>query len=106
VSIRENDYVSQTLTFTVSLDGPAVGNETVLVFTNDGTATAGIDYAGKSQTLAFLPGETSKTFSVTIFKERDWMGQPESDLRFFARLSTAMNVVIADGEGVAMITER
>jgi Calx-beta domain len=106
VAIKENDYVSQTLTFTVSLDGPAVGNETVLVFTNDGTASAGIDYAGKSQTVVFLPGETTKTFSVTIFKERDWLGQPESDLRFYARMSSAVNVMIADGEGVAMITEK
>jgi Calx-beta domain-containing protein/VCBS repeat protein len=64
-------------TYTVSEDGGsaviavsrvegATGTVTVDYATSNGTATAGSDYTATSGTLAFVQGETAKTFSVPI----------------------------------------
>lgn len=65
---------SKTMLFTVGLTAPATSNISVTVSTSDLTfgpanllAHAGVDYQAKSQVLTFAPGETSKTFAVTIY---------------------------------------
>lgn len=63
---------SQTAVITVTRTGSTSGSSTVQYATSDGTAiggaacTAGVDYISASGTLTFAPGETSKTFNVSL----------------------------------------
>ena len=50
----------------VMLDQASVGVQRVSYTTINGTATAGTDYVGTSGTLAFLPGEVTKTVRVFL----------------------------------------
>ncbi len=64
-----NYYVNEnviTTTVLVRLSGPSSQTVTVDYATGDGTAIAGSDYAPASGTLIFAPGETSKSFIVSI----------------------------------------
>src|SRR5690606_24753709 len=78
--------------------------ETITVFgdTSNGTATAGEDYgAVVGSTGVFAPGVTVRTFRVLV--AGDTVGEP--DETFFVDLSTAINAVIADGQGVGTILD-
>jgi len=57
---------SKSLSFTLKLAKPDVQARSVTLATSNLTAIAGVDYVAKAQTITFNPGETSKTFSVTI----------------------------------------
>jgi hypothetical protein len=67
VTVTEGTGGATTATFTVTLS-PASGQVvTVNVATADGTATSPDDFTARpATTLTFNPGETTKTFSVTI----------------------------------------
>lgn len=54
---------------TVVRSGGAAGPVSVRFFTVDGTATAGLDYTGVSNTLSFASGETTKTFAVPVLED-------------------------------------
>lgn len=58
-----------TATITVLRTGGSMGAVTVDYATSDGTATAGSDYSATSGTLAFLDGQSSRTFSVPIIDD-------------------------------------
>jgi hypothetical protein len=74
------------LEFTVTLTGVASGMVSVDYGTADGSAqTANGDYASRSGTLQFAPGETQKTVTVPVFGD----SAPETDEDFFVRLSQA-----------------
>ena len=62
---EQNEGVGMA-TITVTLDAAPFVTVTVEYATTDGTATAGSDYTATSGTLTFNPGETSKTFNVSI----------------------------------------
>ena len=49
--------------------GDTNGTVSVNYGTSDGTATAGADYVAQTGTLVFGPGETNKSFSVTILQD-------------------------------------
>jgi parallel beta-helix repeat protein len=49
--------------------GTAGGAASVDYATSDGTAAAGVDYTPASGTLQFAPGETTKSFNVTILED-------------------------------------
>ena len=90
------------LTFTISLQEPAVTSVEVEVVTADGTATShgvvtatdfGKDFTAKSETLTFAVGEQDKQFAVTLEDDR-WDEAVESftvELRnpSYARLQDA-----------------
>jgi chitinase len=87
------------LRFTVTLSH-AVGSTVVVRFaTADGTALAGPDYVARSGSVTFLPGETSKGFTVTLLGDR----AIEADETFVVRLSDPVRGTIADGEAIATI---
>lgn len=69
-NLTEGDADSNTMTFTLRLSAPSYKIITVSVRTVDATtsrATAGIDYvAVPFTTVTFMPGETTKTFPVTV----------------------------------------
>ena len=79
VADAEADEGDGELTFTISLQEPAVTPITVEVATVDGTATShgvvtatdfGKDFVAKSETLTFDIGEQDKQFAVTIVDDR------------------------------------
>ena len=102
VADAESDEGDGELTFTISLQEPAVTPITVEVATVDGTATShgvvtatdfGKDFTAKSETLTFDVGEQHKQFTVTLVDDR-WDEAVESftvELRYpsYARLQDA-----------------
>ncbi len=105
--VREGNSGTATLEFTVTLmldnvnpDGPTV--VTVDYQTADDTATAGSsDYVATNGSLTFNPGETTKTFNVTVNGDT----RKEPNETFFVNLSNAINAGISDGQGVGIIID-
>lgn len=87
--------------FTVNLSAASGKTVTVNYTTNDDSAAAGSDYTGKSGTLTFAPGETSKTIGVPVLPDSD----VESDETFTLDLSGASGATVADGTGVGTILD-
>ena len=58
-----------TAVFTVTLSLASSGTVTVDYATSDITANAGMDYTATLGTLTFMPGETSKTITITILDD-------------------------------------
>lgn len=54
------------VTVTVTRGGPASSTASVAYATTGGTAVAGSDYVSTAGRLTFAPGETSKTFAVSV----------------------------------------
>ena len=71
-SILEGNTGTKTLGLTVSLSAPTTQAVTVTVATQDVTAvSSGVrDFTAKTQTFTFNPGQTTKTFNVTIVGDR------------------------------------
>ena len=102
IADAEGDEGDGVLTFTISLQQPAVIPVTVDVATVDGTATShgvftitdfGKDFEAKIETLTFAAGEQDKQFAVTLVDDR-WDEAVESftvELRnpSYARLQDA-----------------
>jgi hypothetical protein len=98
---------TKTVTFTVTLSTASARNTYVNYATADGTAQAGgtlvaggADYVTASAQLIFAPGETSKTFTVTINGDATY----EPNETFTAALSGAANVSISPSAGTATVT--
>lgn len=85
--------------FTVTLSEASTAPITVDFATANGTATAGSDYVGKTGTLTFAAGETSKTIRVAAIGD----SIAEANERFTVRLSNAVGATIADGRGIGTI---
>jgi hypothetical protein len=66
-----------TKTITVNLSGASAQTVTVNYATSNGNATAGSDYTAASGTLTFNPGNTTKTFNITILDDAIFEG-PET----------------------------
>lgn len=88
VAAPEGDSGETPVTFTLSLSEPSPDTVTVAYSTEDGSATAGSDYLAASGTLAFSPGELSRSVSVQVLG--DTLG--EEDETFFLVLSDPVNV--------------
>jgi hypothetical protein len=82
-SVRESDGI---VTITVSRPGGSLGGPVAVGYaTTDGTAAAGSDYTAVSGTLAFAPGEATKTFTVPVTSDFG----VEADETFQVALSNA-----------------
>ena len=92
-----------TITFTVTRSGNTGAQSSVAYTVNPGTATTPADYtAGPSplaDTLTFLPGETSRTVTLTVTPDLI----PEGSETFTVVLSGATNATIVDAEGTGTI---
>ena len=66
---RVEEAAGATVDFAVTLSRAASETVTVDYATADGTATAGSDYRAARDTLAFAPGETSRTVSVAVLED-------------------------------------
>ena len=88
VTVAEN---AGTAVFTVTLAAASGAEVTVDYATSDDTALAGSDYTASSGTLTFSPGDTTKTFDVTLLD--DSVG--EGDETFEVTLSNSTGAGIA-----------
>jgi hypothetical protein len=100
-SAAEGNGVDTVVTITVRLANSSSLSSSIDFATADGTATAGSDYVATSGTLTFNPGETQKTFPVTIKDD------PTDEVveTFVVNLSNPVNAVIADGQGSVSIND-
>lgn len=83
--------------FTVSLSRPATQNVTVNYRTQDGTATAPLDYEARSGTLIFAPGQTAQQVRVRI------AGDEENELLETFELLLTSPTPVEDGVGTGII---
>ena len=91
-----------TLSFTVSLSSATGGPVTVRYASEDGTATAGADYAEVSGVLTFPVG-TSAAQSIEVAVINDAVAEPEE--RFTIRLSDAQGARLATATATGNITD-
>lgn len=99
-STKEGNSGTKTLNFTVTLSAPQTQLVQVTAATRNSTATAGSDYTALTKALKFQPGQTSKTFSVTIRGDLSI----EPDETFFVTLSNPTGgATLADGEATGTI---
>lgn len=96
-----NVAASNKAVFTVSLSTPLDHNVTVAYHTSDDSATAaGNDYVPTSNTLTFLPGQTSKLVTVSILGDLDI----EANETFFLDLANPSGSQVVIGRGKGTIT--
>lgn len=89
-----------TLTVTLSQESGKIVK--VSYTTADGTAkVADGDFATKSDTLTFDPGQTTKTITIPVLK--DTKNEPAPAESFLVKLSSALNAGIADDSGTVTI---
>ncbi|HSC57453.1 MAG TPA: Calx-beta domain-containing protein, partial [Nitrospira sp.] len=93
VSVTEGNSGTKLMTFTVTLSTAYDQAVTVNYATHDNSATvADNDYVATSGTLTFAPGQTTKTFTVTIKGDK----KKESDESFYVLLSGASSNALID----------
>ncbi|HEY2840404.1 MAG TPA: Calx-beta domain-containing protein [Pirellulales bacterium] len=100
-SITEGNSGTQTLNFTVNLDNPSGKTVTVDFATADGTATAGSDYAAKTGTVTFQPGQISQTVGVVVNGDTTI----EPDETFTVGLSNAANATLGTSQATGTIVD-
>ena len=99
-TVTEGDAATP-VNFTVTLSAPSGRVVTVKYQTANGTAKAPADYAVKPlTTLTFLPGETTKTVSVSV--AGDLLDEPAEDFKLV--LSAPTNSTLAAEAGTCTIT--
>jgi uncharacterized repeat protein (TIGR01451 family) len=98
---RTGDEGVGIVTFTVTLDGVSVRDASIGYVTYDGTATTGSDYTAVAGTLVIPAGSVTGTIAVTIFDD----ALDEDNETFTVTLSTPVNVIIGDGEGIGTIMD-
>ena len=89
----------QGANFTVTLAGTTLRTVTVNFNTVDSAAKAGSDYAARTGTLSFAPGEKTKTITITVLD--DTAAEPTED--FFVSIGDAVNAAITKNRGVGTI---
>ncbi len=99
VSVTEGNSGTTTATFTVSLSNASSEVVSTSYTTANDTATAGSDYVLNAGSISFVPGETSKSLSVTVSGDTTF----EANETFNVNLSNPVNATIADNQGVGTI---
>jgi hypothetical protein len=98
-TMREGDSANRPAKLVVTLNRPSTQQITVRYQTAPGTASAGSDFVGKSNTLTFKAGQTFKP--VTINTKPDL--NVESNESFQVKLSNASNAFIAHDTGTVTL---
>jgi hypothetical protein len=100
-TVNEGNSGTTDAVFTVSLSTPSAFTVTVNYTTANGTAVAPGDYAVKTGTVTFNPGDVSETVSVQV--KGDTLD--EANEGFTLNLSNATNATIGDGAGAGTIKD-
>ncbi|MGK7897583.1 MAG: PA14 domain-containing protein, partial [Xenococcus sp. (in: cyanobacteria)] len=98
--IEGNDGTS-IATVTVNLSNPSSQTITVDFTTENGEASAGIDYEALSGSLTFNPGEISQTIEVNVLGDK----LDEINEAFNLNLENAVNATVLDSQGSVTITD-
>jgi hypothetical protein len=99
-AVTESDFDRPNATFQLSLSTASAKTVTVQIAASDGSATGGTDFFYPTVIfLTFLPGETSKTISLSVIGDT----VVEADETFFIDLVGVTNATIAKGRGTATI---
>jgi len=98
--VVEGNSGTATLPFVVTLHKASTKPVSVGYATADGTATAGSDYLAASGTVAFKPGEMSKTINVTV--NGDTTIEPDETLTL--SLSNPVNAKLATASATGTIS--
>lgn len=101
VSVTEGNSGTTGAVFTVSLSAASGQPVQVNYATTDAAAIDMVDYYSAAGTIAFMPGETSKTITVSVNGDT----VTEVNESFLFKLSLPINATIADAEGVGTIIE-
>ena len=101
VTVTEGSSGNVNATFTVALSQATGQPVTVDYATSDGTATAPADYAARSGQVSFPVGQATRTVTVPVNPDL----LDEIDENFTVNLSGAVNAAIADGQGLATISD-
>ncbi|HJU54466.1 MAG TPA: Calx-beta domain-containing protein [Pyrinomonadaceae bacterium] len=103
VVVTEGDSGAALATFTVTLDGQTTQNVSVKFATSNGTAVAPGDYTAKPLTTLTFGAGLGNVKEVSVYVKGDALD--EENETFNLTLSGATNATIADGVGVATITD-
>jgi len=99
-SVIEGNSGTSLMTFTVTMTGSSQSSVTVNYATSNSSATvADADYDAASGMLAFAPGDTTKTFDVTIHGDT----KPEGDEMFLVDLTSPSGATISDSQAFGTI---
>jgi uncharacterized repeat protein (TIGR01451 family) len=101
VRVRERNKGMTSANFTIKLSHASPDVVTFRFATVNGSARARSDYKRVKKTIAFLPGQTKQTVSVSVKGDR----RNEGKERFFAKLSKVKGAVPGDVKGVAKIVD-
>jgi CSLREA domain-containing protein len=100
VTQSEGNSGTTSFTFTVTRSGDLSAGSSVAYALADGTATlADHDYQANANTIAFDPGQASKTITVLVNGDTKF----ESNETFFVNLSSPSGATIADGQATGTI---
>jgi Ca2+-binding RTX toxin-like protein/methionine-rich copper-binding protein CopC len=89
-SVQEGNTGTTSVTFTVTLSAASSETATVNYATSSLTAQSNIDFAATSGTLTFSPGETAKSFDVSIIGDSSY----ENDEIFSLALSNPLGAIL------------
>ena len=92
MSGSEDKAGNTSFTFTVSLSATYDQAVTLNYATANGTATAGSDYLAKRGSVTFLPGQTTKTITITVKGDRT---RESSETFYLDLLGSSSNALIA-----------
>ena len=95
--VVEGDAGSTVMRFTVRLSNASERTVSVDYDTQNGSATAGVDFTGASNTLTFAPGQTSLTVDVNVFNNLGSQGHRDFDLVLSDATQAAISVDRATG---------
>ena len=99
-SVIEGNSGTSLMTFTVTMTGSSQSSVTVNYATSDSSATvADADYDAASGMLTFAPGDTTRTFDVTIHGDT----MPEGDEMFLVDLTSPSGATISDSQAFGTI---
>ncbi|HEY0075793.1 MAG TPA: Calx-beta domain-containing protein, partial [Abditibacteriaceae bacterium] len=101
VAVTEGSGANVNATFTVTLSFASPETVTVNAVTANGAALAPGDYTSGGSTLTFAPGQTTKTFSVSVVGDT----LDEDAENFFVILSAPSNAALSRGRGVGTIND-
>lgn len=99
VSVLEGDAGFKLVVFQISLSAPSNLAVSVQYSTTNGTATSPVDYQATNGSTVFSPGQTIKTFSVTVTGDVD----VELDETFTVTLSNPTSAALARAQGTGTI---